>query len=149
MGAITAALTTITEAIAQALGSEIDVQEHPGRFTEEELTKILLKPQSVRVAVEQVPKMDVEGTGLRGATLRFSAVVICADRRGSDRHQAALNIVEQLAALIPYAVWNDRARFKAVEPKNITADNLYSGDIRGKGIAMWALSWEQAIRNQE
>ena len=149
MGAITDALTTITAGIAQALAAEVDVQEHPGRFTEEELTQILLKQRSVRVAVEQIPALEVESSGVRKAEIQFSAVVICADRKGVDRHQEALNIVETLASLIPYATWGDRQRFRAVEPKNITADNLYSGDIRGKGIAMWALSWKQTIRNPQ
>lgn len=147
MGTLTAALTAITAAITAALDPAIDVQEHPGRFTEEELGRIILKHRSVRVAIEDLPALTVDGTGLRGAEVQFTAVVICADRKGSDRHQAALNIVEALARLLPYQRWGQPEAFQALQPSEIVARNLYGGDIQGKGIAMWAVSWTQATRN--
>ncbi|MGI9274485.1 MAG: phage head morphogenesis protein [Endozoicomonas sp.] len=36
-------------------------------------------------------------------------------------------------------------RLKPVLPPSIAAENLYSGEIDRKGIALWGISWEQSI----
>ncbi|MEM0953291.1 MAG: hypothetical protein AAGI24_04045 [Pseudomonadota bacterium] len=148
MGLLTDALSHITSQVRSALDADIDVQEHAGRFTEDELGKILLKPRSVLVAVEQLPELNVTTDGIQECTVQFLIFVICSDVRGTDRHAAALALVEQLLPLVVYARWGQDTRYQPVLPANITAENLYSGDIsKGKGIAWWAISFTQAIRN--
>jgi len=148
MGNIAQALTTIVDQLQVAIGTDVEVKEHPGRFTEDELGKILIKRKAVRIAIEGFPKIDVQGNGLRLAQVRFNAFVICADLKGEDRHKVALEITEQLAGLITYATWDDPVKFASVSPATVAIENLYSGDLsNGKGIAWWAISWTQAIRN--
>jgi hypothetical protein len=149
MGALQRALSDVTAAMAQALEERVEVKGHPGRFTEDELGRIVLKHKAVRVAIEAVESVTVEGGGLRQANVRFAALVICGDRRGEDRHEAALEIIEDIVALVPYASWGDQQRYKAVAPNSVEITNLYNGDINGKGIAFWAVTWTQGIRQLE
>lgn len=149
MSVLLSALSTVESEICKALPQGIEVKQHPGRFTEGELSKVLTKRKAVRVAVEGVDRVEVAGDGLREATVRFSAFVICSDYRGDDRHEAAIEIVEQLVTLVTYSRWGNERLFAAVRPADIDVENLYSGDLsNGKGIAMWGVSWVQNIRNQ-
>jgi len=149
MGLFNDALDTVTQALDTALGNDIEVRDHPGRFTDDEFGKILLKPRSVRVAIEQIPDVEVEGDGVRKATVRFVAFILCADTRGEDRHKAALEIVEQITGIVVYNRWGKPEQFRSVAPDTITAENLYSGEIdNGKGLAWWAVSWTQAIQRR-
>jgi len=148
MGTLNQALTEVTAGIAAGLDDDIEVRHHPGRFTEDELGRILTKHKAVRVAIEAIESMRVEGTGLREANVRFAALVICSDRRGEDRHETALQIVEDLLALLPMNRWGSD-QFRALLPASIEIQNLYNGDINGKGIAFWAVTWTQGIRQVE
>lgn len=146
MGQIASALTAVTEALAAAM-PEVDVAEHPGRFTEDELGKYAMKQQAVRVAVEQVPAFESRGDGLRQASVRFVAFVICTDIRGQDRHQAALDIAEDIGTSVVFSQWNQPERFRAVAPDEVEITNLYSGPLsNGRGIAWWAVTWTQQIK---
>lgn len=149
MGVINSALDIITEQLCEKFGSDIEVKDHPGRFTDDELGRILRKPKAIRVAVEQLPELKVEADGIRGATARFIVFVLCSDTKGEDRHRAALDIVEELAAFVVYNRWGRPDMFQAVSPSTIAAENLYSGEIStGKGLAWWALTWTQVIHRR-
>jgi hypothetical protein len=148
MGTLTTALQDVTAALATAAGADVEVSDHPGRFTEDELGRIVTQPKAVRVAIEGVESMGVEGGGLREALVTFSALVICSDVAGADRHQSALEITEKLATMIPYNSWGQPRTYKAVAPNSVEVQNLYSGDINGRGIAFWAITWTQTIRQQ-
>lgn len=148
MGTLQAALQSVAATLAEQLPSDVSVQEHPGRFTEDELNRVLVQRKAVRVAIEGVESMEVEGGGLRKAQVRFAALVICSDQRGEDRHAAALELTEAIAGALPYQRWGN-AKNEAVLPSTIDVQNLYSGDINGKGIAFWALTWTQSIRQAE
>ena|GEM_PF-2612744 len=148
MGLFNDALDAITEQLRGTFGDEVDVKDHPGRFTDDELGKIILrKRKNIRVAVEDIPALTVEGTGVRAAQARFIAFVLCSDGRGEDRHRAALDLVEELAKTVIYNRWDRPEMFKATTPDSITAENLYSGEISsGKGLAWWSVSWTQDIK---
>lgn len=149
MGVFNDALDTVTAEIQTALGADIEVKDHPGRFTDKELGQILTKRKAVRVAIEDIPGIKVEGDGIRGADIRFIAFVLCADQRGEDRHRAATEIVEELAALVPFNRWGRESMFRAVTPDSVQIENLYSGEIsNGKGLAWWAVSWNQTTRRE-
>jgi len=147
MASIDSALTTVTQGIQAAL-PDIDVAEHPGRFTEDELGRTLTKKQAVRVAIERINSFEAQGNGVVNAEIQFAAFVICSDKKGEDRHQTALVLIEQLAGLVTFARWNKPDTFRAANPADIAIDNLYSGPLsNGKGIAMWVVTWNQQIRS--
>ncbi|MEO1082390.1 MAG: hypothetical protein AAFY29_22740 [Pseudomonadota bacterium] len=144
----TEALDTIKDRIDARL-PDVDVDTHPGRFTEDELAKIVRKKRALRVAIEEIPGLNVQGDGVRDAEIQFAAHVICGDDRGEDRHELALSITEQVLAILAYARWDDQEKFKPVPPATIAANNLYSGELAGKAIAWWAITWTQGVHNKE
>jgi hypothetical protein len=71
---------------------------------------------------------------------RFVAYVITAGTSSIVRDGAALDMVEALAPMIVNNAWN---YVDGSTPKNIRADNLYSGPVDKLGVAIWAVSWVQ------
>ena len=147
------ALSAVTAGIEAALaaasgGPPPDVDQHPGRFTEAELGALVLKKRAVRVAIEAVPQVQVTGPGALQAQLLLSAFVICGDTLTAPRHQAALALTDTLLAALPYQRWGV-SYLTAVLPASLRADNLYSGEINGRGVALWALSWQQGFTNTQ
>ena len=145
MATLRNALTTITAGLAAALDSSIDVAEHPGRFTEAELGQIVLKKRAVRVAIEAVPEVTVTGPGGIQAQLLMSAFVICGDSHAGPRHQVAIDLIEQIALAVPHQRWGV-SYLRPALPASLTIDNLYNGEIDAKGIALWAIAWQQGYQ---
>ena len=153
MATLRNALTTITEGLAAVLepvtgGAAIDVAEHPGRFTEAELGQIVMKKRAVRVAIEALPQITVTGPGHIEADLLVSAFVICGDSAAGQRHQAAIDLVEQIALAVPHQRWGVRYLRPAMS-STISVDNLYNGEIDAKGVALWAIAWQQRYSTQK
>ena len=142
------ALLAVTAGIEAALAdSTIDVDDHPGRFSDEELKRVVRKRRAVRVAIEKLPQMSVTGPGKVRVSLLFSAVVVCADTPGASRHHSALTITQAIVEALPHQRWNTDY-LGPVLPQSIRADNLYSGAIDNQGVAMWGVSWQQTFTNQ-
>ena len=142
-------LDAITDYLKRELSDTVkDVSSHPGRFTQGELSKLLLKKRAVRVSIEQSPGLNITGSGWRDARLILAVYVICGDAKESDRHRAALDITERIITLLPFNRF-DTDFLMPVVGNNISADNLYSGEIDKKGMSMWGISWEQAVKNKK
>jgi len=139
------ALTTITDQLADHLvGQTTDVASHPGRFTEEELSRLLTARKAVRVAMENTQSVSVNGKGIQEAKVLMAAYVICSDAKNLPRHQSALAITESIIEFLPFNRF-ESDKLKPVLPPSIAAENLYSGEVDRKGIALWGISWEQTI----
>ena len=145
MASLPDALTAITAGIAGLLDPKVDVASHPGRFTEAELERLILKARAVPVGIEQVTDLQTQGPGGIRAQLVVSAYIVCGDSPAAPRHLAALGLVDSLLAGIPYQRWGT-PWLTAALPASLRADNLYSGEINAKGLALWALSWQQGIQ---
>jgi hypothetical protein len=146
MADLNEALTIIECFISKNTDDDIEVEQHPGKFTEQELGRILKKKKAVRISLEGFPQMVVTGDGIRKVEAQFMAFVICSDVKGQDRHKSALDIIQALAKLIVFARWEKPETFTAVKASDIAVLNLYSGDLDGgKGIAWWSISWTQGI----
>ena len=147
MATLRDALTAITTGIKAQLDPAIDVAEHPGRFTEAELGQIVLKKRAVRLAIEAVPQVTVPGPGGIQAQLLISAFVICGDSAAGQRHQVALDLVQELLVNIPHERWGTNYLRPAL-PVSLSVDNLYSGEIDAKGIALWTVAWQQGFQRK-
>ena len=145
MATLRDALTTITTGITSFLDPSIDVDQHPGRFTEAELGQIVMKKRAVRVAIEAVPQVNVTGPGGIHAELLMSAFVICGDSHAGPRHQVAIELIEQIALALPHERWGV-SYLRPALPASMTIDNLYNGEIDAKGIALWAIAWQQGYQ---
>lgn len=145
MATLADALTTVTAGIATLLPG-IDVATHPGRFTQAELTTLILRQRAVRIAIEQIGELATQGTGQIRAQLVFSAYVVTADSAAAGRHDAALAIVDTLMTAIPFQRWSVNFLAPAL-PASLRADNLFSGEVNAKGITLWAIGWQQGYQN--
>ncbi len=139
------ALQSITDYLETGLVSlTTDVASHPGRFTEAELGRLLTARQAVRVAIENTQSINVNGQGIQEASLLMAAFVICSDSKAQPRHKSALALTEAIIQQLPFNRFNTDY-LKPVKPTTISAENLYSGEIDRKGIALWGISWEQTL----
>ena len=90
-----------------------------------------------------LPKTTFVQTGEQEMTVRLAAFVITADKRRLPKEEAALALVEALLALINGHRWGLSAITAA---QNVKAENLFSGRVDKQGVALWAVTWDQAIR---
>lgn len=139
------ALKAITDYMEAALVNHTtDVASHPGRFTEAELSRLLTARKAVRVSIENTQSVSVNGQGIQEASLLMAAFVICSDSNTEPRHQSALLLTEAIIEQLPFNRFSTDY-LKPVKPSSISAENLYSGEIDRKGIALWGISWEQTL----
>jgi hypothetical protein len=142
-----ATLAVVAGLSAAINDNRVDIADHPGRFTQAELQLLARKKRAVRVAIESMPELVINGPGQIMASPLFSAVVICSDVADMPRHQSALDLVQTILQALPHARWG-ASYLGPVMPKSIRADNLYSGDIDSQGIALWGISWQQKFSTQ-
>ncbi|WP_419534734.1 hypothetical protein [Endozoicomonas sp.] len=139
------ALKAITDHLEVALVNHTtDVASHPGRFTETELSRLLTARKAVRVSIENTQSVSVTGQGIQEANLLMAAFVICSDSKNEPRHESALLLTEAIIEQLPFNRFGTYY-LKPVKPSSISAENLYSGEIDRKGIALWGISWEQTL----
>lgn len=130
--------------IAEAMPDLRSCEAHGGRFTAAELARVSAATPAVRVACVQVASIRLSGSGERRVRTRWVATVTTTsqDRRGVMRDELALEIVERLSLLLVRQSWGIE-QIRPVDPDTIVANNLFGAELEGRGIAMWAVSWEQ------
>lgn len=143
------ALAAVIDAIRAAFPQIKDIEGHPGEFTEDELRRFRVGRVALRVAILDVPEVQAAGTGLRAATATCGLFVVATDRRDNKRTQEALAAVSEALDWLSYNKFqNDR--LLTVDPRTISAQNLYSGDLdQSTGIAFWGIRWQQRIKATE
>ncbi|MCJ8285105.1 hypothetical protein [Halomonas sp.] len=137
---IDAVRQAIVTTIAQALGSHVTVEAHGGRFDRAELARYSKRAPAVLVAAMGMPR--VEDRPRARPMVQFAAFVMCRDAPGASRDTQALTLAEALVRLVPGNVWGQD---NVQRPEQLSAENLYSGEIDRLGIAMWAVSWRQIV----
>jgi phage gp37-like protein len=137
----------VTEA-KKLLESLRTCQKHAGRISIEELAALSVTSPALLIAFLGTDKVEESGTEEMIVPCRFAAYVVTQDAKELPRDTAAKNIVEALLAWIP------NQRFKASDlnppvscstPEQVAATNLYDGAVRGKAVALWAVSWLQRV----
>jgi hypothetical protein len=123
----------------------LDIADHPGQFTPAELRVLARKRRAIRIALNGVPELSINGPGQFAATPSFSAAIICTDITGTSRQQAALDLVQDILVLLPHERWGT-TYLGPVLPKSISAANLYNGDIDSQGLAVWTIQWQQGFK---
>ena len=143
-------LKAASDSVIQAAKSEFQeaktIEAHPGEFDEAELRRFRVGDLDLRVAVLDVPEVSTRGTGLGVATATMAMFVICTDRQEQDRAQKALATVSKALDWLAHNKF-ENDDLLAVDPRTITAQNLYSGDLdQNSGIAFWGIRWQQRIK---
>lgn len=121
-------------------GLDVDVRTHRGRFTMEDLKIIAARPMSCLVSFLAVKRAELQSGEVRCRCL-FGAFVVTIDKPKVSRDSSALVITTRLLMLIPGNLWG----LEISAPENIDAVNLYSGNLNEKGVALWAVTWEQPV----
>ena len=123
---------------------------HDGRFKASELRRWALRAPAVLIAWLGTPRAEAPGVLWTDCDHRFAAFVVTRDRaaqrpkeKSLPRGKAARSIVYVLLLLIPRARWG-LTDIGAAE--NLRAVNLYSGEVDKAGVALWAVTWRQALR---
>lgn len=140
-------LEAIITAAKARFGPEIsDIESHPGEFTEDELRRFLIGKVAIRIALLEVNEVQVSGTGARAALATIGLFVIATDRRDNQRNAAALATVSEVLEWLSYNQFGDD-RLMPADPKTVSAQNLYSGDLDAStGVAFWGIRWQQRIK---
>lgn len=136
--------TAIVDTIRTALGAGVKhVAAHSGRFSSSELGRVSAKAPAVFIAALAQSNINSRN-GSDTATVSWAAFVVTRDFPNLPRDVSALAVVDALKHIIPENRWGLTDEAEGT-PKNIQAQNLFSADIDTKGVAMWALSWQQDI----
>lgn len=129
----------IVDALADA-GLANAVATHSGRMTASDLKRLVIKGRSmVKVGLLGIASVDEKPTA-DDFTLQWAAYVLTLDAAGMDRDTAAMIVASAIARLIPGNLWG---REDLDDPDKIRADNLYSGTVESRGVALWAVTWRQ------
>lgn len=149
---MTPALTTyrhmILSAIRAALPELQEVAGHPGRFDLGELKRIAMRAPAVRLAIIGAPAIAERSDERLQMDVSLAAFVITRDAPRLPRDEAALNIVEAIVRLVSLNQWGRQQQdvdFGLLLPREMRAENLYSGEVDRRGVALWAVSWRQQI----
>jgi phage gp37-like protein len=131
----------IVDAIQTALPSLVWVEATGGGFSEAELRRKALQAPGVLVACEGASDGRNEGGDI-AVTWAWSAYVFTRSTSSSSRDAQALVFCEALAGAIAENRWG---RSDTHKPQRIRARNLYSGELDRQGVAIWAVTWDQAV----
>lgn len=131
--------TAITAKLDAALPN-IDVKSHGGRFTLQDLQRIATQAPAVRVGCLGVIKAELSGSSVT-VTATWGAFALAKDKHQLPRDAGALIMAAQILSIIPENNWGiDDAGL----PDKIRGDNVYSGKLDAKGVALWAVTWTQS-----
>lgn len=125
--------------VAAILPDLKECKPHAGRFDIGELTKSGLAAPAVLVSVLGA-KADKSFPGR--FSLQVAAYVVTKDGLGSKRDVAAANICQVLLASVPREVW---AMDALGEAENVGMHTLISTKTKGKGVSLWAVTWDQPV----
>jgi hypothetical protein len=132
----------ITAGIKTALPEVKSVETHGGAFDAGELKRIATISPAVRVAILGVGQAR-RGSGGTDLAVRCAAFVVTKTTPANPRDVKALALVSTLLHAVQGNAWG---LAYADSPRDVAADNLFSGDLDKEGVALWAVHWDQEIR---
>ncbi|MAK91782.1 MAG: hypothetical protein CMI13_11170 [Oleibacter sp.] len=133
--------SSIVTTIKNALPQLKTCSAHAGRFNLQELTRISHNSPAVFVAC--LGFTGTSGVGETSSTAAWAAYIVTAERSAADRDTTALKIASALATFMDGQTWDDDNVVE--EPQNVSGQNLYSAALDKSGVALWAVTWRQAI----
>ena len=130
----------IVASIKAAVPGLYTCESHGGRFDAAELGRYSKLAPAVLVAAVSVPTLSDGKDQI--AEVRWAAFIVTRDTPSATRDVAALDYAEAVMRTVKLNRWGlDNAQ----KPERLAADNLFSGQLDRKGIALWAVSWQQGV----
>jgi hypothetical protein len=131
----------IAKRLRLSVPKAIQVVEHGGPITLEELKRVATRAPALVVACLGVPSITREGMQV---TTDAAYAVFCVAAKSPSETQGdiALALVSLASLDIPGQRWNQAA---SGVPQQIAATNLYSSALDKVGLALWAIRWRQKV----
>lgn len=125
------------------------IERHIGRFNEvSEVNRYLSgKTGGIRVCALRVTNIQQQAGGVVG-TVDFAAYIMTTDHFGYSRDTRAEVITGLVTRLLCRRTAGKEMQAESA-PKEIRADNLYSGNIDDLGVCIWCVTWSQQYRTDE
>lgn len=146
MSAETPTLDELLDAVVAGVKSKLtalkECKAHDGRFDLDELKAFQAQAPAVRLAVLGTRPSVEAGTGESDYNVIVAAYVVTRDAPGLPRGKGAMAIATALLALVPGNEWG----LSVGPPRDVRAENLYSGKLQGTGLCLWGVTWLQPIR---
>lgn len=117
------------------------VVPHAGRFTAEDLSRYSQQAPVGIVSCLAASKIDEEG-GSVTPHARWAAFVLTRDTPNSKRHDAAIAFAQAILLEVAGNRWGLEGVHR---PAALQLENLYAGPIDKAGVALWAVTWIQAV----
>jgi len=113
------------------------VEAHGGRFDAGEIRRVSAKAPAAFIAVLNFRQLNNHGSHM----VTLGAFVTARDLPGNLRTKQAGALVSALATFISRNRWGlDDAEDI---PQGISGRNLYGSNVDSKGVALWAITWQQ------
>ena len=143
---LNALLEAIATGVRESLPDLKTCTVHDGRFQAAELGRWSLRSPAVLIAWLGTPKTETPGVLWTDCDQQLAAFVVTRDRPGEPRGKAARAIAASLLLLIPRARWGFSSAADIGSAEQLQARNMFSGAVDKEGIALWAVTWRQALR---
>lgn len=137
-------LAALTAGVSAKLPDLRACEAHRGPVTGGEIARLSKRAPAVLAACLGVAAAAETGDRRVDARLRLAAFVVTADRVGLPKDRAALSVVEGLLEYLPG--FHPGAGLPAGSAEDLRAENLFSGPLDRTGVALWAVTWRQALR---
>ena len=135
-------LVTLRQAIIDSIEANIpafkSVQAHGGSFNLPELERVSMKSPTCLVAI--MGGVIERQTTVAVATPAIYAFVVTRGTSQEKRDEAALVLAEAVATMVINNEWDVEC---TQAPTGVRMENLYSGKIDAKGVALWVVNWSQ------
>lgn len=118
------------------------VKSHGGRFDQQELMRYGLRSPAALVTVIGTRGKATSHAGQATATIQFACYIVAVGQSDNPKDSEVLDLVELITAAAVNNLW---AYSDAQAPKDTRMDNLYTGTIDNKGVALWAVLWTQLV----
>jgi hypothetical protein len=142
MSRIVQTRSAIAEKIEEIMPDDVSVFTHGGQFDLDQVKRYSAKAPAIIVACLRMGSIEIQG-GERVADLRWVAMILERNRDNDRRGVLALAKLELLTHLIAENRWG--LDFTTAPATGFNAANLFSGAVDAKGLAMWAVVWDQKI----
>lgn len=119
-------------------------EAYAGQFNPDDMGRVSFKAPALFTACLGGPKGADRGTGELPIDARWLVFIVTRSTRGrSDRHNQALTLAEKVALTVQDNRWELGGAVSA--PEKLEIKNLFSGKADGKGVALYAVSWQQTV----
>jgi hypothetical protein len=112
----------------------------------EDLKRIVVRGHAtIRVGCLGISRIASDSIAVNFDT-HWAAYIMAIDAQGADRDETAMHLVGAVGALVVGNLWS---REDLDDPKDIRAENLYSGTLDKRAVALWAVTWSQQWTPQD